>query len=385
MSRIMSFIAGAVSVGAVVGVLAVAGAFDSGTTTSSSGGSTATTTPTPTTSVSTPAAANSVAGIYQRVSKGVVFVENDQGGQAAGSGSGFVIDTAGHIVTNEHVVENGDSFRVRFGENGDPVPAKLLGADKSNDLAVLQVDPSKVGGELQPVQLGNSEALQPGQPTIAIGSPFGLEGTVTSGIVSALDRTIQAPNKFSISGAIQTDAAINPGNSGGPLIDASGRVIGVNSQIRTGGGNGSVGIGFAVPIDTAKRVIPQLQRSGKVERGYLGVETRTIDGSLADLNLPVKAGALVQTVTPGSPAAKAGIHEGDIVAQLDGQAVRIGGDIIVAVDGRKVRSSEELVAAVTAKKGGDKVKLDVLRDGKKRSVEVQLVDRPQEAVSQQTP
>src|SRR5919107_1074179 len=300
MSRIMSFIAGAVSVGAVVGVLAVAGAFDSGTTTSSSGGSTATTTPTPTTSVSTPAAANSVAGIYQRVSKGVVFVENDQGGQAAGSGSGFVIDTAGHIVTNEHVVENGDSFRVRFGENGDPIPAKLLGADKSNDLAVLQIDPSKAGGELQPVQLGNSTSLQPGEPTIAIGSPFGLEGTVTSGIVSALDRTIQAPNGFSISGAIQTDAAINPGNSGGPLLDAQGRVIGVNSQIASQSGSNS-GVGFAIPVDQVKRVVPFLEKGQKVPHAYLGVSSGETQAG----------GALIGQIVPGGPADKGGLREGD--------------------------------------------------------------------------
>src|SRR4051812_30937791 len=210
MNRTLSFISGAASVGVVVAILAVSGVFDSDNSTTQSSGSNTATTPatSSTTAVSTPIAKNSVAGIYARVSKGVVFVENDRGGQATGSGSGFVIDTAGHVVTNEHVVENGDSFRVRFGENGDPIPAKLLGADKSNDLAVLQIDPSKAGGELQPVQLGSSDALTPGEPTIAIGSPFGLEGTVTSGIVSALDRTIQAPNGFSISGAIQTDAAI---------------------------------------------------------------------------------------------------------------------------------------------------------------------------------
>lgn len=350
MTRIMSFIAGAVSVGAVVGVLAVAGAFDSGTTTSSSGGSTATTTPAPTTSVSTPVTANSVAGIYQRVSKGVVFVENDQGGQAAGSGSGFVIDTAGHVVTNEHVVENGDSFRVRFGENGDPIPAKLLGADKSNDLAVLQIDPAKAGGELQPVQLGSSDALKPGEPTIAIGSPFGLEGTVTSGIVSALDRTIQAPNGFSISGAIQTDAAINPGNSGGPLLDSQGRVIGVNSQIASQSGSNS-GVGFAIPVDQVKRVVPFLEKGEKAPHAYLGVASGETQAG----------GAQIGQIVAGGPADKAGLREGDRVVQIGGQPVR---------------SPDDLSAAVNDRKPGEKVQVTVERGGERRTLTVTLGTQP---------
>ena len=350
MSRIMSFIAGAVSVGAVVGVLAVAGAFDSGTTTSSSDGSTATTTPAPTTSVSTPAAASSVAGIYQRVSKGVVFVENDQGGQAAGSGSGFIIDSAGHVVTNEHVVENGDSFRVRFGENGDPIPAKLLGADKSNDLAVLQIDPSKAGGDLQPVSLGNSDALQPGQPTIAIGSPFGLEGTVTSGIVSALNRTIQAPNGFSISGAIQTDAAINPGNSGGPLLDSQGNVIGVNSQIASQSGSNS-GVGFAIPVAQVKRVVPFLEKGEKVPHAYLGVGTGETQAG----------GAQIGQIVAGGPADKGGLREGDRVVQIGGQPVR---------------SPDDLSAAVNDRKPGEKVQITVERGGERRTLTVTLGTQP---------
>jgi putative serine protease PepD len=350
MSRIMSFIAGAVSVGAVVGVLAVAGAFDSGTTTSSSGGSTTTTTPAPNTSVSTPVTANSVSGIYQRVSKGVVFVENDQGGQATGSGSGFVIDDAGHVVTNEHVVENGDSFRVRFGENGDPIPAKLLGADKSNDLAVLQIDPSKAGGKLQPVQLGSSDALEPGEPTIAIGSPFGLEGTVTSGIVSALDRTIQAPNGFSISGAIQTDAAINPGNSGGPLLDSQGRVIGVNSQIASQSGSNS-GVGFAIPVDQVKRVVPFLEKGEKVPHAYLGVASGETQAG----------GAQIGQIVAGGPADKGGLREGDRVVQIGGQPVR---------------SPDDLSAAVNDRKPGEKVQVTVERGGERRTLTVTLGTQP---------
>src|SRR4051794_6032203 len=324
MSRIMSFTAGAVSVGAVVALLVVTGVFDTGSTTTQSPAPTTATTPAPTTSVSTPAAASNVTSIYQRVSKGVVFVENDQGGRAAASGSGFVIDDAGHVVTNEHVVESGSSFRVRFGENGDPIPAKLLGADKSNDLAVLQIDLSKVGSAVQPVQLGSSSSLQPGEPTVAIGSPFGLEGTVTSGIVSALNRTIQAPNGFSISGAIQTDAAINPGNSGGPLLDAQGRVIGVNSQIASQSGSNS-GVGFAIPVDQVRRVIPFLEKGQQVPHAYLGVRSG---------DTPT-GGAQVGGVVAGGPADKGGLRVGDRVVSIGGQPVRGADDLSAAVNDRK--------------------------------------------------
>ena len=353
MSRIMSFTAGAVSVGAVVALLVVSGVLDTGSTTSSSTGSTTATTPAPTaptTSVSTPAAANSVAGIYRRVSKGVVFVENDQGGQAAASGSGFVIDTAGHIVTNEHVVDQGSSFKVRFGENGDAIPAKLLGADRSNDLAVLQVDPSKVGEPLKPVVLGDSNALRPGQPTIAIGSPFGLEGTVTSGIVSALDRTIQAPNGFSISGAIQTDAAINPGNSGGPLLDDRGQVIGVNSQIATQSGSNS-GVGFAIPVDQVRRVVPYLEKGQKVPHAYLGVGTGETQAG----------GALVGQVVAGGPADKGGLRAGDRVVQIGGLPVR---------------GPDDLSAAVNDRKPGEQVQVVVERSGQRRTLTVTLGTQP---------
>jgi putative serine protease PepD len=295
-------------------------------------------------------AAGSVAGIYNRVSKGVVYVENDQGGQAAGSGSGFVVDTAGHIVTNEHVVENGGSFRVRFGENGDPIQAKLLGADKSNDLAVLQIDPSKVGDGLQPVQLGSSSSLNPGEPTIAIGSPFGLEGTVTSGIVSALDRTIQAPNGFSISGAIQTDAAINPGNSGGPLLDSQGRVIGVNSQIASQSGSNS-GVGFAIPVDQVKRVVPYLEKGQKVPHAYLGVGSGQTQAG----------GATIGQIVPGGPADKGGIRQGDRVVQIGNQPVR---------------DPDDLSAAVNDRKPGEKVDIVVERGGERRTLTVTLGTQP---------
>jgi S1-C subfamily serine protease len=326
--------------------------------------------------------------IYKRDAPGVVFIRaqvveqtqspfefgfpQQQRGEA--TGSGFVIDKDGTIVTNAHVVAGATKVTVQFADK-HVVDARILGRDESSDLAVLKVDAKP--GELSPLPLGSSRSVQVGDPTIAIGNPFGLERTLTTGVVSATKRTIQAPNGFEIDGVIQTDAAINPGNSGGPLLDAAGRVIGINSQIETGGsGNGNVGIGFAIPIDTAKKLLPELEKTGRVDRGFLGVESVTVDKSLNDLNLPVDQGALVQTVTPGSPAAQAGIKGGDIVAQLDGNEIRLGGDIITAVDGKKIRTSDDLSNAITGKKKGDKVKIDLVHDGRKQTVEVTLAARP---------
>jgi S1-C subfamily serine protease len=326
--------------------------------------------------------------IYKRDAPGVAFIKaqvvqrtsspfdfglpQEQRGEA--TGSGFVIDKDGTILTNAHVVNNATKITVQFA-NKKSATAHVLGKDESTDLAVLKVDPSGLG--LHPLPLGSSGSIQVGDPTIAIGNPFGLERTLTTGVVSAVQRTIRAPDGFQIDHVIQTDAAINPGNSGGPLLDASGRVIGINSQIETGGsGRGNVGIGFAVPIDTAKQIIPQLEKSGRVDRGFLGVETVTIDRSLAPLNLPTDHGVLVQTVTPGGPADKAGIRGGKITAQLAGSTIQLGGDIITAVDGRPIRTSQDLAAAITGKKQGDKVTLEVLRNGSRQAIEVTLAQRP---------
>ena len=357
LSNFFFVLLGALAVGVVVAVLAIAGALPQKVERT-----TVATTPAAPSSPAAPRTApTSVADIYARVSGSVVFVSarggdgqlqfNGQGGGRAASGSGFVVDTAGHIVTNEHVVENADRFTVRFGEKGDPIPAKLIGKDPSSDLAVLSIDPDKAEGGTKPLSLASSSSLRPGEAAIAIGSPFGLSGTVTTGIVSALGREIEAPNGFSIPGAVQTDAAINPGNSGGPLLDAAGRVIGVNSQIASQSGSNS-GVGFAVPSDTVKDVVPKLIKSGKIDRAWLG---------LSSAEQPDSPGAVVGTVTNGSPAEKAGIR---------------GGDVITAIGGKTIRNPSDLSLTVLTKLPGDEVKVELKRDGKSRTVTVKLGNRP---------
>jgi S1-C subfamily serine protease len=322
--------------------------------------------------------------IYKRDAPGVVFITADvvqdaspfapeQRGQS--TGSGFVIGKGGSIVTNAHVVEGASSVSVRFGDSKIK-RARVAGRDPSTDIALLLVDPD--GLDLHPLELGASKGVQVGDPTVAIGNPFGLDRTLTTGVVSALQREIPSLQPgFSISNVIQTDAAINPGNSGGPLIDTLGRVIGVNSQIETGGaGRGNIGIGFAVPIDTAKEVIPQLRKSGGVDRAYLGVSTRTIDDSLDGLNLASPDGALVETVRPGSPAARAGLRRGGRLRKLGGDAVRVGGDIIKSVDGKKVRTNADVATLIGDHRPGERVSLEIIRDGTRRTVSVKLGRRP---------
>jgi S1-C subfamily serine protease len=362
LSNLLYVLLGAVAVGAVVAVLAVTGALpDKVERTTVTPTTTADAEQNTNTQASLESAPTSVADIYEKVSGSVVFVSarggdgalpfDGQGGGKAASGSGFVIDTAGHIVTNDHVVEDANKFTVRFGEEGDPIPAKLVGKDPSSDLAVLSIDPEAVKGGLKPLQLASSKSLRPGEAAIAIGSPFGLSGTVTTGIISALNREIEAPNGFSIPGAVQTDAAINPGNSGGPLLDSAGRVIGVNSQIASSSG-GNTGVGFAVPVDSIRDVIPRLVKDGKIDRAYLG---------LASGERPATPGALVGNVNPGTPAAEAGIKTGDL---------------IVGFDGKTVRNPSELSLAVLTKKPGDEVKIELKRGGSTKTVTVKLGRRP---------
>ncbi|HEV2974106.1 MAG TPA: trypsin-like peptidase domain-containing protein [Solirubrobacteraceae bacterium] len=312
--------------------------------------------------------------------------ETQRQGQA--TGSGIVIDNNGTILTNYHVVENAIKVTVSF-EKGKTVNAQVVGKDPSNDLAILRIQPD--GLTLHPLTLGNSEGVQVGDPVLAIGNPFDLERTLTTGVISALQRQITAPNGFAIDNVLQTDAPINPGNSGGPLLDASGRVIGINSQIETGGsGGGSIGIGFAVPIDTAKSEISQLEKGGTVRGAYIGLTSLTIDGSLSALNLPVQSGALVQSVQKGTPAEKAGIRGGTVNGSVENGQVAVGGDIIVSIDGKAVNSSEDLANDVSAKKSGDTVTVGLLRANGKggyehKNVSVTLASRPNSVPNPSTP
>ncbi len=335
---------------------------------------------------------NVVNQIYKADGDGVAFIESQmpaseeqslspfgepesQGGGVA-TGSGFVIDDEGHILTNNHVVEGADQITVKLGDSEAEHSAEVVGADPASDLALLKVDAP--ASELHPLTLGDSAKMEVGDPVVAIGNPFGLDRTVTSGIVSALQRQIQAPNGFSISNVIQTDAAINPGNSGGPLINSDGEVIGINSQIETGGGsNGNVGIGFAIPINTARAEIHQLETKGEVEHAWIGISGGTITASLAKaINLPVTEGVIVQSVEKDGPADKAGLEGGNTSATIEGAEVSLGGDIITEANGKKIAGMDEIIEIVNAAKPGDSLELKILRDGKTKEATVTLGDRP---------
>jgi S1-C subfamily serine protease len=332
----------------------------------------------------TPATAGgmTVNEIYERAAPGVVQINSSGSGLSSASGgdqqalgSGFVMDKSGHIVTNYHVVQGAERITVGF-SNRDTVEARLLGSDPSTDLAVLSVDVSAKA--LRPLPLGNSDNVEVGDQVVAIGNPFGLDRTATAGIVSAVQRLITAPNQFTIDHVIQTDAPINKGNSGGPLLDANGRVIGVNTQIETGGiSTGNVGIGFAVPSNTVKNVVGQILRTGRVEHPHLGIQGHALTSDLSETyRLPVDEGVLVEAVTQGSGADRAGLREGDTDVVVSGESYILGGDIIVAADGEKVSSIEELRDAIAAREPGDKIKLQVFRDANKTSVTVTLGRRP---------
>jgi S1-C subfamily serine protease len=328
----------------------------------------------------------SVNEIYERASSGVVRINASDNstssstspfGQNAALGSGFVIDKSGHIVTNYHVVRDAGRVTVSF-SNRDTVQAEVVGTDPSTDLAVLRVETA--ASALTPLSMGNSDAVRVGDPVVAIGNPFGLDRTVTAGIVSALQRLIQAPNRFTIDHVIQTDAPINPGNSGGPLLNARGQVIGVNTQIETGTGSsatGNVGIGFAVPSNTVKDVVAQILRTGRVDHAYLGISGQALTADVAErYNLPVDAGVLVGRVTDDSGADKAGIEGGETEVVVAGVSYTLGGDIIVAFEGKKISSVEELRDAISGKKPGDKVSLVIYRDASRTSVTVTLGRQP---------
>ena len=338
---------------------------------------------------------NVVNQIYKADGNGVAFIESqlepqesellnpfgepeaESGGIA--TGSGFVIDDEGHILTNNHVIEGASKVEVKLGESEKEYEAEVVGADPGTDIALLKVEaPSK---ELHPLTLGHSSEVEVGDPVVAIGNPFGLDRTVTSGIVSALQRQIQAPNGFSINHVIQTDAAINPGNSGGPLIDSGGAVIGINSQIATGGGgDGNVGIGFAIPIDTIRAEIKDLETKGEVEHAFLGISGGTITPELAKaLNLPAEEGVIVQQVVKNGPADKAGLDAGTTSATINGEEVRLGGDIITEANGKPVKSMEELVEVIQDSKPGDTLELKILRGGDEKTANVTLGTQPKKS------
>src|SRR5919106_2674115 len=322
--------------------------------------------------------------IYGRAASGVVQITSTADGFSTGPsgtpeqhrGSGFVVDKAGHVVTNYHVVEGADEINVSF-SNRDTVEADLVGVDPSTDLALLRVDARS--SALTPLSLGNSDRVRVGDEVVAIGNPFGLDRTVTFGIVSGLQREIRAPNTFAIDQVIQTDAPINQGNSGGPLLSMRGQVIGVNTQIETGttGAVGNVGIGFAVPSNTVKDVVAQILSTGRVERAYLGITGQAITTTLVDAyNLPAEEGVLVQSVAEGSGAAKAGLQGGETQVVVAGETYVLGGDIIVGFGAKKIASVDELRAAIAEHKPGDEVRLQIYRDGKKTSVTVTLGRQP---------
>jgi len=289
-----------------------------------------------------------------------------------GAGSGFVIDPRGYILTNFHVVEGAQSIEVVLGDQSHHA-AKFIGADQRNDVALIKIDPK--GKKLITLSLGDSSALQVGQKVLAIGNPFGFQSTLTTGIVSALGRTVQTSQTTFIDEAIQTDAAINRGNSGGPLINSHGEVIGINSAIYTPTGT-TAGIGFAIPINTAKSIANDLITDGRVHRAFLGVETLPVGGWLGEaLDLPVQEGLLVEVATPRGPAAVAGIRGGDRLVQAGMRRIHIGGDVIVAIDGQKVAGQLDVNVVLNHKRPGDTVNVSVYRGGKKMDIPVKLGER----------
>jgi S1-C subfamily serine protease len=351
---------------------------------SAGGGSSTTTREVVAASGTTPAAAvttsgestNTVNAIYRADANGVAFIESKEA-EGIASGSGVVLDDEGHVLTNNHVVEGGEKIRVSFESEGKMYPAEVVGTEPNSDLALLKVDAP--ASQRHPLKLGDSDAVEVGDPVVAIGNPFDLQRTVTSGIVSALQREIQAPDGVTIDHVIQTDAAINPGNSGGPLINSAGEVIGINSQIATGGegSDGSVGIGFAIPIDTAKEEIAKLESGTAAEHGYLGLSGASITPELAQaFNLPVEEGVLVQQVDEGGPAAEAGIQGATTAATVEGAEFGLGGDIITGVNGEPVGSVEDLIEKIENGHAGETVQLTVVRENQTATVSVKLAERP---------
>ena len=329
-------------------------------------------------------------GLYDRISPGVVTILSIFGGGGAsllgedggegGQGSGFVLDGQGYIATNAHVVTTGDppdrerakEVYVEFSD-GNRVKAKIVGEDPSADVALLKIDPA--GLSLTPLKLGRSRDLDVGAPVAAIGSPFGERQSLSIGVISAIDRAIESLTQFQIGNAIQTDAAINPGNSGGPLLSAQGAVLGINSQIKSTSGGGE-GVGFAIPVDTVRRSLTELRENGRVDYGYLGVESVTLWPQAAErLDVDAASGAVLGDIQPGSPAEEADLKGGK-AQEFQGGQLPVGGDVIVAVDGRRLTQRDDLADLVSTHGAGDKIELEVIRDGDRRTVDVTLGKRP---------
>ena len=335
--------------------------------------------------------------LYKRLSPGVATIISVFDDSAAlvpgrddgegGQGSGFILDGDGYVATNAHVVTEGelpDEKRAKevFVElsDGNRVEARVVGTDPNADVALLKIDPA--GLELTPLRLGTSRDLRVGEPVAAIGSPFGERQSLSVGVISALDRTIGSLTAFQIGDAIQTDAAINPGNSGGPLLNGAGEVLGINSQIKSASGGGE-GVGFAVPVDTVRRSLRELRARGRVEYGYLGVTSQPLYPQLARrLKLPVREGALIVRVESDSPADDAGLETGGRKIEFQGQKdIPSEADVIVAVDGRRITRAVDLADLVSAHDAGDRVRLSLLRDGKRRTLTAKLGERPERAPS----
>jgi S1-C subfamily serine protease len=289
-----------------------------------------------------------------------------------GAGSGFVIDSRGYILTNFHVVAGAQSIEVVLGDQSR-YPAKFIGADQRNDVALLKIEPK--GKQLTALTLGDSSTIQVGQKVLAIGNPFGFQSTLTTGVISALGRTVQTSQTTFIDEAIQTDAAINRGNSGGPLLNSHGQVVGINSAIYTPSGT-TAGIGFAIPINTAKAIANDLMTDGRVHRAFLGVQTLQVTEYLAQaLDLPVQEGLLVEIAARGGPAAEGGIHGGDRAIQAGMRKIYVGGDVIVALDGQKVASQFDVNLVLNKKRPGDTIPVTLYRGGKKIDISVKLGER----------
>jgi S1-C subfamily serine protease len=324
------------------------------------------------------------AEIYRKLSPGVVTVTSLFGGDGsddAGQGSGFVLDGNGRVATNAHVITSGSGPNIKKANevyvqfpDGNQVRADIVGFDPNADVGVVKVDPS--GLDLVPLKLGRLASVHVGDPVAAIGSPFGEQGSLSVGVVSAKDRTIEALTQFSISDAIQTDAAVNRGNSGGPLLDANGRVIGINSQIRSSGG-GSVGVGFAIPVDMVRRSVSEITKNGKVGYAYIGISSQPLYPQLAKrLGVPVEEGAVVAEVVKGGPADKAGIKGGDREIRFQSTLVKLGGDVVTKVNGVRVTRDRDFTELISQFEPGQEVELEVYRGQNKRTVKVKLGERP---------